>query len=184
MHLQQSLFCMGKSESLESQSNGVTGSTNGACVNADKEIIVGSTRLVSTTVFTLLLESSILFSIMVAISIIYLLLTFYHLWINKLCSIVNNNKFTFIHSFNLNFIIFLTNDNSIQGFQYLSMLKTVLDELEWARHHVLSAWIYDLTSWVSTPLNWVRFHITSRKTSFRITLILFYFYGISHKFIK
>lgn len=52
IHLQQSLFCVGKSDSSDSQSNGVAGSINSAGADSDKEVIIGSTRLVSTSVFT------------------------------------------------------------------------------------------------------------------------------------
>ncbi|XP_032527218.2 JNK-interacting protein 3 isoform X3 [Danaus plexippus] len=46
----QSLFCVGKSDSTESQSNGtVTSSSN---ENGDKEVIVGSTRLVEAKLLT------------------------------------------------------------------------------------------------------------------------------------
>ncbi|XP_026315689.1 JNK-interacting protein 3-like isoform X2 [Hyposmocoma kahamanoa] len=46
----QSLFCVGKTDSSESQSNGMAGSTNGA--DSDKEVIIGSTRLVQATLLT------------------------------------------------------------------------------------------------------------------------------------
>ncbi|XP_068621109.1 JNK-interacting protein 3 isoform X5 [Battus philenor] len=50
----QSLFCVGKSESTESQNNGLsaTVSSNGGSENDEKEIIVGSTRLVQATLLT------------------------------------------------------------------------------------------------------------------------------------
>ncbi|XP_034839276.1 JNK-interacting protein 3 isoform X3 [Maniola hyperantus] len=49
----QSLFCVGKSDSTESQSNGsVASSGNGVGENGEKKLIVGSTRLVQATLLT------------------------------------------------------------------------------------------------------------------------------------
>ncbi|XP_050360930.1 JNK-interacting protein 3 isoform X2 [Nymphalis io] len=49
----QSLFCVGKSDSTDSQSNGtVTNNSNGTGENGEKEVVVGSTKLVQATLLT------------------------------------------------------------------------------------------------------------------------------------
>ncbi|XP_049884716.1 JNK-interacting protein 3 isoform X2 [Pectinophora gossypiella] len=49
----QSLFCVGKSDSAESQSNGLPGSVGSNSGEAtDKEVVVGATRLVQATILT------------------------------------------------------------------------------------------------------------------------------------
>ncbi|XP_072930761.1 JNK-interacting protein 3 isoform X3 [Epargyreus clarus] len=48
----QSLFCVGKSDSVESQTNGLPIASGGNGENGDKEVVIGSTRLVQATLLT------------------------------------------------------------------------------------------------------------------------------------
>ncbi|XP_052751330.1 JNK-interacting protein 3 isoform X2 [Galleria mellonella] len=51
-HSGQSLFCVGKSDSVDSQTNGLAGMANSTDENGDKDVIVGATKLVKATILT------------------------------------------------------------------------------------------------------------------------------------